>query len=92
MSFEENYYENMDLWDRTAASEADCERVATVARKVPADVRTVLDVGCGNGIFLHYLGVMKEHPFTRSGCSNLVFDCASCRGMRGRRGCHRGPL
>ena len=65
MSFEENYYENMDLWDRTAASEADCERVATVARKVPADVRTVLDVGCGNGIFLHYLGVMKEHPFTR---------------------------
>jgi SAM-dependent methyltransferase len=44
---ERQYYEQADLW---ANEHGDSDHVfQAVGRLVPADVRTVLDVGCGNG-------------------------------------------
>lgn len=54
MSIEEQYYENTDFWaEELFANQKD--RFRTVARMIPGDARTLLDVGCGNGAFVHYL-------------------------------------
>ena len=62
MSSEQKYYENPDLWTPERYGAADRERIATLAEKLPPDVTTLLDVGCGNGLFLkHLCGLEKRH-------------------------------
>ena len=65
MKFEESYYENADLWAIENFGGPDRQRMATLADKLPLDVRTLLDVGCGNGLFLKHLSEMKERSFER---------------------------
>jgi len=65
MSFEKIYYENEDIWAVENFSAADRQRVADMAAKVPQSVKTLLDVGCGNGIFLKYLSDTDAGRFTR---------------------------
>jgi ubiquinone/menaquinone biosynthesis C-methylase UbiE len=65
MSFERSYYENADLWVIENNNAANQQRIATLAGKVPLDVQTVLDVGCGNGLFLKHLSDVKERSFGR---------------------------
>jgi SAM-dependent methyltransferase len=51
-----SYYEQEALWVpnlRGAAREA--TRIAETAQLIPADVRTVLDVGAGDGLLVHFL-------------------------------------
>ncbi|GJQ23511.1 MAG: hypothetical protein HBSAPP01_13010 [Candidatus Brocadia sapporoensis] len=62
MSFEQEYYENNDLWQCTSCD--DINRTKFIATKIPFDVRSVLDVGCGNGFFLNYLQEF-HNQFTR---------------------------
>jgi SAM-dependent methyltransferase len=48
------YYENPDFWrDEMFATSAD--RFAETAGLIPADAKTLLDVGCGNGAFLRHV-------------------------------------
>jgi ubiquinone/menaquinone biosynthesis C-methylase UbiE len=51
-----NYYENPDHWD-TERYHNDYERnrLAHAAALIPSDVRSLADVGCGNGLFLKFL-------------------------------------
>ena len=65
MSFEESYYENTDIWAIENISEVDRQRIAILAEKLPLDVKALLDVGCGNGIFLEHLLEMKGRCFSR---------------------------
>jgi len=65
MSFEESYYENTDLWAIENFSLADQERFETLADKLPLNVQTLLDVGCGNGLFLKHLSDLKGRCFNR---------------------------
>lgn len=59
--FEREYYEAESFWARGALSDpSNQRRVNEVAKLVPADVRTLIDVGCGNGAFGHQL--MKQRP------------------------------
>ena len=65
MSFEESYYENTDLWVSKCFSLADKERYATIADKLPENIQSLLDVGCGNGLFLKYLTHNKKKRYDR---------------------------
>ena len=54
MSIEQQYYENDGFWsDEFFHSQS--ERFRTVAEHIPLDSRSLLDVGCGNGAFVHQL-------------------------------------
>ncbi len=55
MNVQREYYENDSFWDENRFGERDRKRIARTAETIPADVLSILDVGCGNGMFLHYL-------------------------------------
>lgn len=61
MSFEQQSYEVNDLWVAENIGEADMERVKLAANLIPADVKSILDVGCGGGIFINYLLNSHRH-------------------------------
>lgn len=65
MNFEARYYENTELWAIENISAADRQRIETMADKIPIDARTLIDVGCGNGLFLEHLNSMQERRFER---------------------------
>lgn len=78
VSFEESYYENAGMWATENFSAAEEQRIAALAGKLPPDVHTLLDVGCGNGMFLKYLGEMKGRHFDRlcgTDRSTAALDC-----------------
>lgn len=55
-NFERKYYEQPELWNKDfLAMPAERERIFQTIALIPADVRTILDVGCGNGAFLNSL-------------------------------------
>lgn len=60
------YYEQPALWSRDFASiPAQNERIEKTVQAIPADARSVLDVGCGNGFFLGYLASKKACRFDK---------------------------
>lgn len=55
-NFECRYYEQAELWEKDLLSiPAERERILETIALIPPDVRTILDVGCGNGAFLNSL-------------------------------------
>lgn len=59
---ERRYYENADLWDSQRGWDGPAERARfeETIGLIPQDVRTLVDLGCGNGTFLKHLG--KARP------------------------------
>jgi SAM-dependent methyltransferase len=56
MSFEQQYYEHPAFWHgEMLQDEANIRRFELTASYVPGDVKTLADIGCGNGVFLNYL-------------------------------------
>lgn len=51
-SIESTYYENKDFWGGELFDEADRLRFDFVIASIDPKVRSLLDVGCGNGLFL----------------------------------------
>ena len=50
------YYEQANLWDRDLCKDPDEEtRIVQAINVIPSDVRTVVDLGCGNGAFVNGL-------------------------------------
>ncbi len=49
-SSEKEYYESKDLWDLSNFNKAHFKRVKKVLENIPKDSKSLLDVGCGNGI------------------------------------------
>lgn len=58
MTIEESYYETDGFWEEEFF-ENERERFQTIIDRIPQSARSVLDVGCGNGIFVHMLMDMK---------------------------------
>ena len=55
MNIEQEYYENDDFWAGALDNPTDRERISQLAAIIPQEVKSVLDVGCGDGMFVNYL-------------------------------------
>lgn len=56
VGFEREYYEQTELWRKDFLGiPAERERITSTIELIPSDVRTILDVGCGDGTFLNSL-------------------------------------
>lgn len=60
MSFEKKMYEVSEKWEESYFSPQDKVRVEYIQNLIPEDAKTILDVGCGNGILVNYL--QNKHP------------------------------
>jgi ubiquinone/menaquinone biosynthesis C-methylase UbiE len=60
---EARYYENPDIWReaRYLEDEGELRRFEACARLIPQTSKTLLDVGAGNGAFMHYLESRSTH-------------------------------
>jgi SAM-dependent methyltransferase len=63
MSFEQLAYELPEIWDEDWFPPEDDERVRALARLIPDADKTVLDIGCGNGLLLNHLRDEYGHRF-----------------------------
>jgi SAM-dependent methyltransferase len=58
--FERLYYEDEVHWEGEALlDEANQERIRFTADMIPSDTKSLLDAGCGNGIFVNFLKDQK---------------------------------
>ncbi len=54
--FEKKYYEDESFWsDGMVTDESNIKRIKSTIELIPKDVKSLLDVGCGNGVFLNAL-------------------------------------
>ena len=65
MTFEEQHYELPEIWENGWFSTADHDRVRAMSALVPSDARTLVDVGCGNGMFVNGLQDSSARRFDR---------------------------
>lgn len=61
-SFEKEYYEYPGFWQPEELGDADRERIESAIRLLPVEVATILDVGCGNGIFCNRIKELTDRP------------------------------
>ena len=55
-NFEKKYYDDASFWDDgMLEDENNRQRIIITADLIPNDVKTLADIGCGNGVFLNYL-------------------------------------
>lgn len=55
-SLEQEYYESETFWEGEMLQDSpNKERIIKTAGLIPADAKTLADIGCGNGIFVNYL-------------------------------------
>lgn len=55
MNIEREYYENDDFWKIETLGPHDSKRVAALIAGIPDSVEDIVEVGCGNGIFVNAL-------------------------------------
>jgi ubiquinone/menaquinone biosynthesis C-methylase UbiE len=61
MSFEKEYYESPEFWSEGMVADlSNTARINETIALIPDDSRSLLDVGCGNGVFPNKL--IKEKP------------------------------
>lgn len=65
VSVEEQAYELPEIWQPGWFSLEDRDRVRQLSALVPDDARTLVDVGCGNGLFLNWLAQSEAGRFER---------------------------
>jgi ubiquinone/menaquinone biosynthesis C-methylase UbiE len=54
--FEKEYYESPDFWNDGAVNDiANLKRIESTINLIPSDVKSLVDIGCGNGVFLNQL-------------------------------------
>lgn len=59
-SFEKEYYEKENFWEGEMVQDAgNLERIRRTIEAIPKDVRSIADVGCGNGVFVNHLSEIR---------------------------------
>lgn len=60
-NFEKEYYEDERFWEESSLSDPmNTMRIVETIHIIPQDVKTIADIGCGNGIFINQL--RREKP------------------------------
>lgn len=55
-SFEKEYYEAESFWEGDMLQDfANRERIEVTAKLIPLEVKSIADIGCGNGVFVNFL-------------------------------------
>src|SRR5882762_8600681 len=58
--FEKEYYESESFWEGEMVQDAaNQERIRFTSDFIPRDVKSLADIGCGNGVFVNQLKVTK---------------------------------
>ena len=65
ISAEQMAYEIPEIWENDWFGPADRIRVKEFCNKIPDDIKSILDVGCGNGLFLHYISMSNLKKYER---------------------------
>jgi SAM-dependent methyltransferase len=66
MNFEQKVYEIDEIWHDGWLSDEDQNRIDTLTNNIDSlEVKSLLDVGCGNGLFLNFLAENRKHKYTR---------------------------
>jgi len=64
--YKEEYYEQSNIWDRNFLEiYAEKERIEEIIKIIPSSIKTILDVGCGNGAFINTLANTSLNKFDR---------------------------
>jgi ubiquinone/menaquinone biosynthesis C-methylase UbiE len=58
---EQAAYEISEIWDDDWFGLADDIRIKKFSEKIPNGIKSILDVGCGNGLFINYLRQIKTN-------------------------------
>lgn len=62
---EQRSYEVTELWESDRFGDLELQKVQAIYEIIPEDVSSLLDVGCGNGFFLHFLRNKSGDRFQR---------------------------
>lgn len=63
--FEKEYYESPDFWnDGAVGDDSNMERILNTINIIPNDVKSLVDIGCGNGVFLNKMNELKSNITT----------------------------
>lgn len=65
MTFEQQAYELPEIWENAWFSPDDHARFRTIEAIIPGDAKTLVDVGCGNGLFVNGLRASGSTRFAR---------------------------
>jgi ubiquinone/menaquinone biosynthesis C-methylase UbiE len=60
LPYEQFAYEIEELWKAENMNARETERIRGLAELIPPDVRSICDIGCGNGLFLNYLASLNR--------------------------------
>jgi ubiquinone/menaquinone biosynthesis C-methylase UbiE len=66
-------YQNKDLWEKNQHDELVRSKIPIILDWIPSDVKTILDVGCGNGIITNILAEKYDVTGTDFSASALEF-------------------
>lgn len=61
MSIEESIYEIDELWKPENIKDSDVKRITFLADVLPNDIDSLVDIGCGGGIFINYIKNKKKY-------------------------------
>ncbi len=63
-SFQSKYYEQEEFWNHDYFNnEIERKRITQTAELIPNDVKSLIDVGCGNGAFINSLSILFPNRF-----------------------------
>ena len=64
--YKKDYYEQSYFWEADYFDDpGEAERISETIRAIPSDTHTLLDVGCGNGVFVNTLSTAFPDRFER---------------------------
>lgn len=55
MKSEQKYYENDYFWNPQNITDVEKKRIIDTYKLLPKDIKSIADIGCGNGIFANYV-------------------------------------
>ena len=65
MSYDKRHYDSVESWRSSESINLQYDRIAFTYAMISSDVKSILDVGCGTGLFFDYVLDRKDVKFER---------------------------